>query len=198
MTPIFFLPGAGGSAAFWQPVGEHLTTERTKRYFAWPGLGDEPPDPRIAGIDDLVRLVDAAIDEKVDLVAQSMGGIVAARIALARPDRVRRLVLVATSAGVDMKGLGAADWRDDYRRNFPRAAAWITAPAAARELPVERLAMPTLLLWGDADPVSPIAVGEHLHARLPDARLHVIPGGTHSFAHDMPDAVAPLIATHLT
>lgn len=198
MTPIFFLPGAGGAAKFWRPVGERLPAERPKRYFAWPGLGDEPHAPAITGIDDLVRLVDAASAEPVDLVAQSMGGIVAARFALARPDRVRRLVLTATSAGVDMARFGAADWRVDYRRNFPHAASWITEPAAARELPVERLAMPTLLIWGDADPISPVAVGEHLRARLPDARLHVIAGGTHSVANDEPEDVAPLIAAHLT
>lgn len=197
MTPIFFLPGAGGAAAFWRPVGERLPAERPRRYFAWPGLGDEPHDPHVASLDDLVRLVDESIAEPVDLVTQSMGGVIAARLALARPDRVRRLVLTATSAGVDMARFGASDWRPGYRASYPNAAAWITAPAAARELPVERILAPTQLLWGDADPISPVAVGQHLRARLPDAQLHVIAGGTHSFAQERPDEVATLIAAHL-
>ena len=71
------------------------------------------------------------MDEPVDLVAQSMGGVIAARIALAQPNLVRRLVLCVTSGGVDMAGLGAADWRADYRKSFPNAAAWITSMAAS-------------------------------------------------------------------
>ena len=58
MTRILFLPGAGASPDFWKPVGDRLPK-------AWPkdvrlaGLGDQPHDPAIQGIDDLVRLVGA-------------------------------------------------------------------------------------------------------------------------------------------
>src|SRR5215831_2480806 len=116
MTKILFLPGAGASPDFWKPVGKRLPVDWSKEYFGWPGLGHQPHDPFITGIDDLIRLVSARMDEPVDLVAQSMGGVIAARLALERPDRVRRLVLSVTSGGVDMAGLGAADWRPNYRK----------------------------------------------------------------------------------
>ena len=198
MTRILFLPGAGASPDFWKPVGDRLPGAWPKEYFGWPGLGDQPHDPAIKDIDDLVRLVAARMDEPVDLVAQSMGGVIATRLALERPDRVRRLVLTVTSGGVNMTQLGAADWRDDYRRSFPRAAGWITEAGPSSNLPVERISAPTLLLWGDSDAISPLAVGRHLEQRIPDARLHVVPGGDHDLAKTHAALVAPLIEAHLT
>jgi pimeloyl-ACP methyl ester carboxylesterase len=56
---------------------------------------------------------------------------------------------------------------------------------------------PALLLWGDADPLSPLAVGEALRRRLPDARLEVVPGGSHSFAEERADEVAERIRRFL-
>jgi len=197
MRTVLFLPGTGASPDFWKPVGSRLPSDWAKHYFGWPGLSDQPPDPAINSYDDLVRLVEARLDGPVDLVAQSMGGLIAARLALAHPSLVRRLVLTATSGGIDMTAFAAADWRSDYRKLYPDAPAWITEPRAAANLPVERIACPTLLIWGDADPISPLAVGRHLKARLPDARLHVVAGGDHRFAATRPDEIAPLIADHL-
>lgn len=198
MTKVLFLPGSGASPDFWKPVGARLPEAWPKEYFGWPGLGDQPHDPAIKSLDDLVRLVAARMEEPVDLVAQSMGGVIAAQLALTRPDAVRRLVLTVTSGGVDMKRFGASDWRPDYRKSFPRAVEWITAAGASPELPVERIAQPTLLVWGDADPISPLAVGRHLEQRMPNARLHVVPGGDHDVAKTHAGLVASLIARHLT
>ncbi len=197
MRTVFFLPGTGAAPDFWKPVGSRLPSEWTKHYFGWPGLGDQPPDPAIKSYDDLVRLVEARLDGPVDLVAQSMGGMIAAQTALANPSLVRRLVLTATSGGIDMTAFAAADWRHDYRKTYPDAASWITERSAAANLSVERIACPTLLIWGDADPISPLAVGCHLKARLPDSRLHVVADGDHRFAATRPDEIAPLIADHL-
>ena len=197
MAKILFLPGAGGTADFWKPVAKLLPAEWPWHHFGWPGLGHQPHDPAITGVGDLVQLVMAKMDEPVDLVAQSMGGVVAARIAIERPELVRRLVLCVTSGGVNMAGLGAADWRPAYRKSFLNAAEWITSSLAASDLPVEKIAAPTLLIWGDADPISPVAVGRHLEARIPNARLEVVAGGDHDVAATHPELVAALIARHL-
>jgi len=198
MAKILFLPGAGASPDFWKPVGALLPAEWEREYFGWPGLGDQPHDPAVNGIDDLVRMVAARMDDgPVDLVAQSMGGIIAARLALELPDKVRCLVLTVTSGGVDMADLGASDWRPGYRQSYPNAAAWITETRSAAGLPVEEIAAPTLLLWGDSDPISPIAVGRHLQSRLVNSRLHIVVGGDHDLARTHAAEVAPLIERHL-
>jgi len=197
MTKILFLPGAGASPDFWKPVGALLPADWSKEYFGWPGLGDQPHDPAIKGIDDLVRMVAAKMDGPVDLVAQSMGGGIAARLAIEQPRNVRRLVLTVTSAGIDMAGLGASDWRESYRKSFPRAMPWITESRAAALLPVEKITAPTLLLWGDADPISPVAVGRHLEQRISGARLHIVAGGDHDLAQSHAAEIAPLIERHL-
>jgi pimeloyl-ACP methyl ester carboxylesterase len=107
MRKILFLPGAGGSPEFWQPIAKLLPDEWDKVFFGWPGLGDQPHDPKINSIDDLVRLVEVKIGGPVDLVAQSTGGVIAARTALNRSTAVRRLVLAVTSAGLNMAQFGA-------------------------------------------------------------------------------------------
>ena len=197
MTKILFLPGAGGSPDFWKPVADALPAGWPKEHFGWPGLGAQPHDPAVRGMDDLVARVAARMIEPVDLVAQSMGGVIAARLAIEKPALVRRLVLCVTSGGIDMAGLGASDWRESYRKSFPQAASWITEPRSAPALPVERIPAPTLLVWGDADPISPVAVGRHLAARLPDARLEIVAGGDHDVAATHAVPVARLIARHL-
>jgi pimeloyl-ACP methyl ester carboxylesterase len=197
MNDIFFLPGTGASPEFWKPVGSRLPPQWTKHYFGWPGLGAQPQDPAINSYDDLVHLVEARLDGPVDLVAQSMGGLIAARVALAHPSLVRRLVLTATSGGIDLTSFGVSDWRADYRKAYPDAPAWITEQRTQTSLPIENIRCPTLLIGGDADLISPLAVGRHLEARLADATLRVIASNEHRFASTRADEVAPLIAAHL-
>ena len=198
MPRLIFLPGVGADPAFWRPVGARLPKHWRKTYLGWPGLANQPADPMVNAYADLQGLVEAELDdEPADLLAQSMGGAIALRVALNQPNRVRRLVLTATSGGVDMGALGATDWRADYRRSYPHAPSWITAWRPDMTAHIARIAHPVLLLWGDADPISPLAVGERLRTLLPRAELHVIAGGDHAFVRDRPDAVAGLIAAHL-
>jgi pimeloyl-ACP methyl ester carboxylesterase len=194
---VVFLPGVGGDPAFWKPVADRLGAAIDPVRLGWPGLGPVPARDDVRGFDDLLRLTLETMDRPVDLVAQSMGGVIAVRAALARPDRVRRLVLTATSGGIDVRALGAADWRPDYRRDFPSSPSWVFEPVADLTDRIRSIVTPTLLLWGDADPISPVAVGRRLAALLPRAELFVIPGGDPAFARDRADEVAPHVSRHL-
>ncbi len=195
---VFFLPGVGGDPRFWQPVGD-LLGKRQQVHFGWPGLGANPPDPAVNSYEDLIGLVVGRFDgHPVDLVAQSMGGALAMTIALRHPDIVRRLVLTVTAGGMDIHKLGATDWRPEYRREFPAVADWVVNERPDVSARFQDIHQPTLLLWGDDDPISPVAVGEYLQSQLPDARLHVVTGGQHDLARTHAPEIAPLIRDFLS
>ena len=63
---------------------------------------------------------------------------------------------------------------------------------------LSELPMPALLLWGDADPISPVKVGEKLAAHLPHADLRIFAGADHDLAYTHAASVAALIDQHLT
>lgn len=193
---ILFLPGAGGSGAFWRPVAEAAGLEGV--FLSWPGLGAEPPAPGVAGIDDLVALAAREMDGPAVLIAQSMGGVVAIKLALAFPHLVKGLVLAVTSGGVPVADLGGSDWRPAYFSAFPDAARWIADPVPDLSAHIPSITAPALLLWGDGDPISPVAVGERLAALLPQARLRVLQGGDHDLAQTHAPVVAQEIKAHLT
>lgn len=194
---LLFLPGASGAGAFWLPVAQRLPSHWHTTLLSWPGAGDERHDAGIRGFEDLVELAAAELDDGCDLVAQSMGGVVAIGLALRHPDKVRRLVLVATSGGIDVAALGAADWRQEYRSEYPHAAPWVWQERADYGGKITGVIAPTLLIWGDDDPISPLAVGQRLAELLPTSALHILAGGTHSLALEHPAEVARLIVEHL-
>jgi len=195
MFKTLFLPGAGGSASFWKPLAARAQLDGV--FFAWPGLGIEPPAPGIDSIDNLIDLVANEIREPVSIVAQSMGGYMAIKLALAYPDLVKCLVLAVTSGGVPVADLGGSDWRSNYSIVFPRAATWIADPVADLSDQIPSIDAPTLLLWGSADPISPVTVGERLLALLPNARLRVFSGADHDLAQTHLDEAAIEVKRHL-
>jgi pimeloyl-ACP methyl ester carboxylesterase len=146
---------------------------------------------------DLVTQAAELVPDGSDVVAQSMGGMVAIGLALERPRKIRRLVLVATSGGLDVSGLGGGDWRDEYRADFPQASPWVTGDALDYSGQLGAVELPVCLIWGDCDPISPLAVGRALERLLPAGELHVVAGGTHALAREHPDEVAALIRCHL-
>ncbi|MFK3789887.1 MULTISPECIES: alpha/beta fold hydrolase [Pseudomonas] len=176
---LLFLPGASGNRQFWQPLATQLRHPARQVHLGWPGFGDTPAQPDVQGMDDLVDLVLQRIDQPTALVAQSMGGIIAVRAALERPERVTHLVLSVTSGGVDMSDLDAADWRNDYRTAYPQLPRWFVDDHSDLGPRLGELCMPVLLLWGDRDPISPVAVGQRLARLLPQALLRIVPEAEH-------------------
>jgi pimeloyl-ACP methyl ester carboxylesterase len=194
---ILFLPGAAGAAEFWHPLGALLPSDWEKTYLSWPGLGNQPHDPAVNNFDDLVALAAKKVRKPTAIVAQSMGGIVGVRLALQHPKEITHLVLVATSGGIDVSNLGGEDWRDAYLKNFPNSQTWIATDKPDHATDISKIACPTLLIWGDRDPISPVSAGKRLSELIRHSALRIIEDGDHDLGRERADEVAPLIVAHL-
>jgi poly(3-hydroxyoctanoate) depolymerase len=63
---------------------------------------------------------------------------------------------------------------------------------------LHRLGMPTLVVQGDADPLVAAANARWLARRIPEAELHIVPGGGHLVLFDEPERAAPAIEAFLS
>jgi len=104
-TPLLLIMGLGGHIGMWQPLESalHPLGVGTVAYDA-PGMGHSTPDRRPRRMSGLASIVAGLLDElglsQVDVLGVSFGGGVAQQLAHQAPDRVRRLVLCATSPGM--------------------------------------------------------------------------------------------------
>lgn len=100
--PILLINGLGGNVATWAPLLGQLKGFEVITFDA-PGVG-RSQSPRRPYTVDLIadvagQVAEAADHERVDVLGYSFGGAVAQRLALKRPELVRRLVLANTSCG---------------------------------------------------------------------------------------------------
>ena len=193
---LIFLPGASGNTAFWQPVIQHLPQDNSTIVVAYPSFGGYPDDVDVQSFESLQDDVLNQIQQPSVVIAQSMGGIFAVQAALQRPEQVRALVLVATSGGIDLSPFQLADWREDYQQSFT-VPDWFIQHQSDLTDSLEHIRCPVLLIWGDADQISPVAVGQFLNCQIPHAELHIVSQGQHDLVYVHAEHVAQLIQNFL-
>jgi poly(3-hydroxyalkanoate) depolymerase len=104
--PLLLCNGIGASLELLQPFVDALHPRREIIRFDLPGIGRSPLPVApyhmmtLAGL--LAGLLDSLGHPRADVLGYSWGGGLAQQFALRRPDRVRRLVLVATGTGALM------------------------------------------------------------------------------------------------
>jgi pimeloyl-ACP methyl ester carboxylesterase len=147
--PLVLLHGSGPGVTGWRnfrgnlPVlAEHFRC----LVLEFPGFGVSDPTrdhPMRAAVPAVTRLLDGLGIPQADVIGNSMGGIVAAQVALAHPDRVRRLVTIG--------GLGASllapapsegirllmEFTDDPTRE--RLIRWLRSMVCNQDLVTEEL-----------------------------------------------------------
>lgn len=212
-TPLALIHGLSGSSGWWRHnfdvLAEHHEVAavdlvgfgRSRRF-----LGSAPLPLTFEEITALLaRWISVTFSETVHLVGHSMGGQIATHLAAERPDLVRSLTLVAsTGIPVEVRPLshvrelalppaamvrfGPVLARDAIRASTSIAlASWRLLRDDAREA-MRSIRMPTLLLWGDRDPLLPRLYAERIRQEIPGARLAVIERAAHVPMWDNPAA----------
>jgi poly(3-hydroxyalkanoate) depolymerase len=101
--PLLLINGLGAPIEMWEPLARRLDGHEVIA-FDLPGSGrsQAPAVPmRMSGFARVAAaLLDALNHRRVDVLGFSFGGLVAQELSRRAPDRVRRLVLCATAAGV--------------------------------------------------------------------------------------------------
>lgn len=185
------------------------------------GRTADVPGPLGYGImaDDTVGFLEGVVEGPAHLVGWSDGAVVAALVAMRRPDLVDRLVLIGQYLNSDGRVPGGiVDYLNQLRDEPPE---FLSAPhdevspegpghfrellaktlemfAREPEIPLADLASvqaPALVLQGDRDDVL-LAHSAAVADALPDARLAVLPG-THMLPLESPDLVNALLLSFL-
>jgi pimeloyl-ACP methyl ester carboxylesterase len=207
--PLILVHGLGGSGRWWDGNLPRLSRHFTVYVVDLMGFGDSARQPFVLdqASAQLAAWIEALGLPSVRLVGHSMGGLICADLAADRPELVERLILVDAAAlpfewGLRrhiLNGLRAVPTTSmrflpmaiaDTLRAGPltmiRALRAVIAADLRRKL--GRIKAPTLVLWGELDPLIPTDTGRRLAAAIPRARFAVIRGAGHSPMFEQLDA----------
>lgn len=184
------------------------------------GTSTAPDGP--CTLDDLAADVRALLDAlgigRAVLVGHALGGIVALELALAAPERIEALALIATSSEIDDRAV--AQWRQVVRagevNKLQGLARSVYGPTSRREVDGDGIGLteiaralqafgakpltprlaevrcPTVVLAGEQDPAG-IAAARAVAAGIAGATLEVVVGQGDAPHVGAPDAVATAI-----
>ncbi|MBI2176931.1 MAG: alpha/beta hydrolase [Candidatus Tectomicrobia bacterium] len=175
----------------------------------------------------VLRFLEACGARRPVLAGHSMGGGVALACALAAPGALGGLILLGTGARLRVRGAILQGIRTDFERTvdaivdcaFAPGAPPVMAEESRRELlacppavaegdlracdafdVLDRLgeiALPTLVLCGESDALTPPNYSRFLAERIPGARLALVEGAGHMLMIERPAPVGESIAAFL-
>ena len=207
LRTVILVHGAFISSRYMVPLAARLAPYYNVYALDLPGYGrsDRPARvPPVAGFSAiLARWMDVVGLARAAFVANSFGCQIVADLAVRSPVRVARAILVGPTVDPTHHTLGQQGMRllldgtrepgrylplllGDCLRIGPRAGAHLVRVVLADHIEdnLPRMAVPTLVVRGEHDPLVPQRWGEEATRLLPVARLAVIPGVAHDDAPD--------------
>lgn len=212
MFTLVFLHGWGHSRAQWETISEKFRNDFRVVTWDLPGFGSEPA-PEIAwGVPEYATWVKERIMreglQNVVLIGHSFGGRISSWIAAEQPIWLKGLVLYGApclyrpSLKIRFKNF-IGHWggkfpvsetlRRQYRGEEENNASqkgmrtiWRKVVSFDQTERVQRINIPTLLVWGEHDTEAPVHIAEELKKIIPHATLTVIPQGGHSVHLEQP------------
>jgi pimeloyl-ACP methyl ester carboxylesterase len=211
-TPVALIHGLSGSSRWWSRNLEALAARHLVAAVDLVGFGRNnrflgvpvvlPPFAEVTAL--LARWLET-FGEPVHLVGHSMGGQIAIRLAAERPDLIRSLVL-ADAAGMPFHldprphirplpkppygGTGIARLLvPDFFRAGPASVAVAGTRVMLGDMreSMHAIRVPTLLVWGENDPLVPLQYGQAMQQEIAGSRLVVIPRAAHVVMWDAPE-----------
>ncbi len=151
--PIVLLHSGGADLRDWQLIAPQLAQNYQVITFDGRGAGKSPPLLEPANyVEDLKNLLDHLQIERAMLVGHSIGGQIATDFALAYPDRVSQLVLVAP-------GLSGHQFSPEIQAWFGQI--WAVAPDAAKMTQLSLAGCPYKVVMSSSQRDLMIAMTEH-------------------------------------
>lgn len=213
-TPVVLVHGLSGSRHWWTHNFEALAAEHLVSAVDLVGFGRNRrfrPGTRLPlDFDDaaslLARWIAESFDEPVHLVGHSMGGHLCIYLAATHPELIRSLVLVNSTGlpfAIDPRAHlqsvypvppGVFSFSRVLARDLFRAGPSSVGIAAARLLfddaraAMRSVRCPTLIVWGDRDPLVPMRYAEQLREEIAHAEFVVLPNAGHVSMWDNPVA----------
>ena len=162
------------------------------------------------------------------LVGHSMGGAIAIEIALGHPEMLEGIVLVGSGARLRVTPLIRDQLSGDYRHAVEIIAELAHSPksdprlkrASIQELlevpptvtygdfeacnhfdrmnEIERISIPTLIICGEDDRLTPVKYSAYMRDRIRNARLVIIPDAGHSVMLEKPEDVNAAIRSFIS
>jgi pimeloyl-ACP methyl ester carboxylesterase len=190
---------------------------------SWPSI-DQLAGIMIPFLEGVTERLPSGAARQVTLAGHSMGGAIALTIALSRPDLLAALVLVGSGARLAVSPQILDGLETAPAATLAMITRWAFAPGADPDLivtaakdlsgtPVSRtladfracnafdlrerigaIAVPTLVVCGAEDRMTPPKYSTFLAERIPGARLCIVPGAGHAVMSEAPDALSSAIA----
>lgn len=192
-----------------------------------PGFGTVPHDPAIQTLSDLAAWCNAQIAEiattaqtPLSLAGHSCGGRIALQLVadgmqvddlvlcgspnLYRPSRSTALKKLLVQALNPVKSFIPEKVRrilrsDDYQavQNDKLLNLYLDVVRDDQTHLLNKVVLPTALLWGEQDEAAPVWIAHELHEKLKDSTLDIISGVGHNIHHEKPQLLAAKIAHYV-